>query len=70
MKRLNRLLIFLNLKKNTHVIKKLDGEKVKNPNRNNLKRDDYNTSYYGDPYVYDWYNPEFDDFDRRRRWTG
>jgi hypothetical protein len=70
MKRLKRLLVYLNLKNNIHVFKNLDGEKIKNPNRNTLRRDCYNSSYYGDPYAYDWYNSEFKDLDWRRRWTG
>ncbi|MDA8793428.1 hypothetical protein N9N67_09285 [Bacteriovoracaceae bacterium] len=58
MKRLTRLIIYLKFKNNNHVFKNLDGEKVKNTKKNTLKRDGYNTSYYGDPYTYDWYNSE------------
>lgn len=69
MKRLNRLLIHLNLKHDNHVFKNMDEEKVKK-NDSTLKRDSFNSSYYGDPYAYDWYNSEFEDLDWRRRWTG
>ena len=31
-------------------------------------RPEYNCSYYGDPYEYDWYNSYWDDFPRRKRW--
>jgi hypothetical protein len=51
----------LNLKNNLHVYKNLDGEKIKNPNRKTLRRDYYNSSYYGDPYAYDFNNSELKD---------
>jgi hypothetical protein len=63
--------IHLNLKNNNHVFQNLDGEKTKNSeNEIIMGKNNFNTSYDEDPYAYDWYNSEFEDFDWRRRWTG
>ncbi len=66
MKRLNKLLIHLTWN-NDNVLKELDGEKVRDINKDIVKKDDYNVSYYGDPHAYDWHNPELEDVYWRRR---
>jgi hypothetical protein len=70
MNRLDKLLIHLRLRNNNHVFQNLDGKEVKNSKENVLKREDYNCSYHGDLYAYDWYNSEFEDPNWRKRWIG
>lgn len=69
MKRLDKLLILLSLKNKNHVFKNLDGEKVKSAMKYTLKRYDYNCSYYGDPYPYDWYSSGLEDLNRTKKWA-
>ena len=64
MKYVNKLLIYLRLKNGKNVFQSLDGSKVdleifKKTIRCNLLTKKFNSSYYGGPYPYDWYSPEF-----------
>lgn len=61
----NKLLIYLRQKNGKNVIQSLEGSKVdlveilKKTIRCNLLTKKFNSSYYGGPYPYDWYSPEF-----------
>ncbi len=64
MKYIKNLLIYLKLKSKKNILPFLNGLEVdfvifENSLTSNFRRKKFNSSYYGDPYPYDWYSSRF-----------
>ncbi len=71
MKYINNLLIYLRLKNGKDVFQSLDGNRIDfdilgKPVLCKLLIKKFNSSYYGDPYPYDWHNSQFNSLKRGR----